>query len=93
MGKKGFIWLPLPYLHPSLRGVRAGTWRQELKHMPWRKAAYLLAPPGLLSLFTYKPQDHLLREGSATVSWAPPHQSSIKTMPSRLACRWKHFLN
>jgi hypothetical protein len=32
---------------------RAGTWRQELMHRPWRGAAYWLAPHGLLSLLPY----------------------------------------
>ena len=43
---------------------RAGTWRQVLMQRPWRDAAYWLAPHGSLSLFPYRTQDHLPRDGS-----------------------------
>jgi hypothetical protein len=36
---------------------RAGTWRRELMYQLWRGAAYWLASPGLLSLFSYRTQD------------------------------------
>jgi hypothetical protein len=38
-------------------GLRAGTGRQEVLQRPWRGAAYWLAPPGLLSLVSYRTQD------------------------------------
>ena len=38
---------------------RARTWRQELTQRPWRGATYWLAPHGLLSLLSYRTQDHL----------------------------------
>ena len=37
---------------------RAETRRQELTQSPWRGAAYRLASPGLLSLLSYRIQDH-----------------------------------
>ena len=37
---------------------RAGTWRHELMQRPWRGAAYWLAPYVLLSLLSYRPQNH-----------------------------------
>ena len=37
---------------------KAGTWRQELMQRPWRGAAYWFASPGLLSLISYRTQDH-----------------------------------
>ena len=42
---------------------RAGIWRQELMQRPWRSAAYWLASPGLLSLLSYRIQDHQRRDG------------------------------
>ena len=43
----------LPCCNPSLKEVRAGTWKQELMQTPWRGAAYLLAHHGLLSLLSF----------------------------------------
>jgi hypothetical protein len=43
---------------------RAGSWRQELMQKPWRGAASWLAPHGLLSLLSYRTQDHQLRGGT-----------------------------
>ena len=37
---------------------RAEFWRQELMQRPWRGAAYWLASHGLLSMLSYKTQDH-----------------------------------
>jgi hypothetical protein len=55
-GKKGFIWLTLPYFCSSsrksgleLRQVR----KQELMERPWRDVPYWLVFPGLLSLLSY----------------------------------------
>ena len=43
---------------------RARTWRQELMQKPWRNDAYWLASLGLLSLFSYRTQDHWPRDGT-----------------------------
>jgi hypothetical protein len=43
---------------------RAGTWRQELMQRPWRGAAYWIASPGLLSLFSYRTQNSQSRDGT-----------------------------
>ena len=43
---------------------RARTWRQELMRRPWTGAAYWLTPHGLLSLLSYRPQDHQPRDGT-----------------------------
>jgi hypothetical protein len=37
---------------------RAGTWRQELMHRPWRGPAYLFVHYNVLSLLFYRSQDH-----------------------------------
>jgi len=41
-----------------------GTWGHELMQRPWRRDAFWLASPGLLSLFSYKTQDHQPRDGT-----------------------------
>lgn len=54
--------LQLCGLNLLLREVKgrnsAGTWRHQLKQGPWRNAAFLPAPHGLLSLLTCNTQDH-----------------------------------
>lgn len=52
----------------SLREARAGTQgkntgRFELLQRPWRTAANLLAPRGLLNVLCYRTQGHLPRDG------------------------------
>lgn len=42
LGREGVIWLVLPYNSPSLKGVRAGTWRRKLIQGPCRDVAYSL---------------------------------------------------
>ena len=42
----------------------AGSWRQELMQRPWRGAANCLASYGLLSLLSYRTQDHQPRDGT-----------------------------
>jgi hypothetical protein len=54
----------------------AGTWRQELMQRPRRDAAYWLAHHDLLSLLSYRTQDHQPRSGTPTMHWAP-HPSII----------------
>jgi hypothetical protein len=56
---------------------RAGTWRQELMQRPWRGAAYWVASLGMLSLFSYRTQDHQPGMALLTVDWAHPHLSLI----------------
>ena len=47
---------------------------------PWRDAAYWFAPHGLLSLLSYRTQDHQPRDG--TMRWALPglHAGPEKTL-------------
>ena len=59
--RKGLFPLALSGNSLLLREDTAGTWRQEQKQGPWRNIAYWLASHGLLSLFSYTPQDHLTR--------------------------------
>jgi hypothetical protein len=37
--------------------------KQELMQRPWRDVHYWLASPGLLSLLSYRTQDHQPRDG------------------------------
>jgi hypothetical protein len=41
-----------------IKSSKGRIWRQELMQRPWRDTAYWLAPHGLLSLLSYKTQDH-----------------------------------
>jgi hypothetical protein len=68
LGRKGFIWLTLPYpyccLSPrksrlELKQVR----KQELMQRPWRDVLYWLASPALLNLFSYRTKDYQPRDG------------------------------
>jgi hypothetical protein len=69
---------------------RAGTWRQELMQRPWRDVLYWLASPGLLSLLSYRTQDHQPRDG--TTHNGPSHpRSLIEKMPYSWIS-WRHFL-
>ena len=68
--------------------LRAGTWRQELVQRPRRGAAYWLAPHDLLSLLSYRTQDHQSRHNIIHSGLGPPHQSLIKKMLYRLAYSW-----
>jgi hypothetical protein len=53
---------------------RAETWRQELMQRPRRGVAYWLAPHGLLSLLSYRIQDHQPMVAPSIMGWALPHQ-------------------
>jgi hypothetical protein len=44
---------------------REKSWRQDMMQRPWRDAAYWLASPGLLSLLSYRTQDHQPRDGTS----------------------------
>jgi hypothetical protein len=52
---------------------RARTWRQGLMQRPWRDVTYWLASPGLLSLLSYRTQDHQHRDDTTHNGWALPH--------------------
>jgi len=57
---------------------------------PWRDAAYWLASPGLLSLLSYRTQDHQPRDG--TTHKGPSHPwSLIEKMPYSWIS-WRHYL-
>jgi hypothetical protein len=47
-------WLFITKASQDWNSHKAGTWRQELMQRPWRSAAYWIASPHLLSLFSYK---------------------------------------
>ena len=64
---------------------RADTWRQELMQRPWRGA-----PHDLLSLLSYRIQDHSPRIAPPTMGRAIPHQSLIKKIPYSQII-WRHF--
>lgn len=75
---------------------RAEAWRQELMQRPWRDTSYSLASCGLLSLRSYRTQNHTLRGNTTRNGCALPHQPRIKNMLFMLAYSptlWKHFLN
>lgn len=82
LGGKGFIYLTLG-LSVSLREVRSGTWKQELGVQRPRRngnGAYLLAPHGLLNLFSDSIQDYLPKGGSTHSAMGPP-TSILKKAP------------
>jgi hypothetical protein len=65
LGRKGLIWLTLPYCCSSPRksGLELKQVReQELMQRLWRDVLYWLASPGLLSLLSYRTQDYQPRE-------------------------------
>ena len=67
-----------PHCCSSLRKVRTGTlmgavtWRWELMQRLWRGAAYWLACHGLLSLLSYRTQEHQPRNGTTHNSGPSP---------------------
>ena len=67
---------------PSLREVKAGIWRQRLIQRPGRGAAYWPTPRGLLSLFSYRTQDHQPGVTPPTVGGAPPTADSNTQQPN-----------
>lgn len=76
--RKGFVLFTPPHHSLSLEEARGGTQRQELKHKPWRNAAYRLTRCGFHSLLFHTHQDYLPRDSMTIVGWALPHQSPIK---------------
>ena len=77
-GVERAVWLVFPNHCSSLKEVRAETkdraraWRQKLMQRPWRGAAYWFAPHGLLSLLSYRTQDHQPRDGTTYNGLGPP---------------------
>jgi hypothetical protein len=57
------------------------TWTQELKQRSGVNAANWFALPGLLSLLSYMPQTHLLKDDLLLTVWrALLYQSSVKNV-------------
>jgi hypothetical protein len=76
--RKGFIWLTYPESqsveeNQDRNSNLATTWRQELMRESWRGAAYWLTPHTMLSLLSYRTQDH--QPGNKTHSGLGPPQS------------------
>ena len=57
LGGRGFALLTLPHHSPSLKELKAGTWRQQLMQKS-RSAVSWLAPQGFPSLLPYSTQNH-----------------------------------
>jgi hypothetical protein len=51
---------------------RAETWRQELMQRPWRDAVYWLAHNDLISLLSYRTQNHQPIDGNTHNGLGPP---------------------
>ena len=66
---------------------RIGTCRQGLKQKPWRRADYWLAPPGLLSLLSYRTRITNPEMASPTMGRALLHPPQMNRIPYRLAYR------
>jgi hypothetical protein len=91
-GRKGAICFASQC--PSLTGVRAGTWRQELMQRPWRAAAYWLAPTAC-STFLMAPRTTNPASGTKNCHTHPHINHQIKRMYLCHAYRpvwWGHFL-
>jgi hypothetical protein len=58
---------------------------------PWRDVTYWLASPGLLSLLSYRTQDHQPRDG--TTHKGPSHPWSLIEKMLYSWISWRHFLN
>ena len=68
--RKEFIQLTLPHCCSSPKDVGLElkqVKRQELMQRLWRDVTYWLAPPGLLSLLSYRTQDYQLRDGTTHI--------------------------
>ena len=77
VGEKGFYLAHASTLLFIIEGSQgrnsnmAESWRQELMQKPWRGAAYWLASHGLLSLLSYRTQDHQSRDGTINYELGP----------------------
>ena len=72
LGRKGFVYSAYtPTLLSITKGSqdrnssKVGTWRWELMQGPLKGTAYWLASPGLLSLLSYRTQDHQPKDGTS----------------------------
>lgn len=74
LGKKAFILLTLSGNSPSLKGVRARGWRQELMQEPWGTLFNWLVPHGLLGLLFTR----TITAGWCHLQWTEPFQISHK---------------
>ena len=63
--------------------------KQELMQRPWRDVPYWLPSPGLLSLLSYRTQNHQPRDSTTL---GPSPWSLIEKMPYSWIS-WRHFLN
>ena len=70
LGRKGFIELTLPCCSSSVLELKQVR-KQELMQRPWRDISYWLASPGLLSLFSYRTQEHQPRDGTTNKESSP----------------------
>lgn len=71
---------------------QAGTWRQGLMQRPWWSSAYWLAPHDIVSLLSYRNQDHQSRDGIIHDGLALVHQSLMPYRPAYDPSeKWKHF--
>jgi hypothetical protein len=80
LGRKGFIRLMPPHHSSSSEEVRTGIQAGQ-EPRATKGCCLLAAPPGLLSLLSYRNQDHQLRDGSTHSGLGPPpHQLLSKKM-------------
>jgi len=75
--RKRFIWLTLPHCGLSLKEARTGTQTEQNLEAgadaeTIEGAAYWLAPRGLQSLLSYRPQDFQCRDGTTHNGLGPP---------------------
>jgi hypothetical protein len=82
--RKGFIWHTLPY--QSIIKENQGRNLDTRADVDLEGDTSWFAPQGLLSLLSYRTQDHQPRVVPSTVGWSLSHQSLIKKMPYGLAC-------
>lgn len=80
LGRKGVIWLP--GYSSSSGEAEAGTWRREVEQDNMEEHCLLAYPHGLLTLLSYKTQDHLPRGGTAHHGLGHP-SSLIRKMADR----------
>ena len=67
--------------------------RQQLMQRSWRSGTYWLALHGLLSLLSYRTQDHLIRVVRPHNHLGPPTSITNSGMLYRLTFSLRYFLN
>lgn len=89
-GRKGFIYRPfLPFHSTSIKAVRAGTWRQEMKQGPGGveiTGFFFFFSMAHSTCLLIAPRTTHLGVACHRVSWLVAYQSSIKIMSPRLPC-------